>query len=346
SEFTATMFQNAGTGAELSPVASIADVLERFKRFPEFVKTSPTAYEAEVATYDTLPLPLPTPEEREDFLLALADAREKKLRYLQTRNDLQFALQNPAFFQDLPSSQTLNGAIAVYTKLINAVVQHAVRLSRGQITPPQLFDPGALTPPIVEPAPIPLTRKPAEEPRLALTAGPRSSSNIPHRVFDVPDSFQATVKLSLRFAEPSISSARHAGIALLAPGGFYVGVSKRIDSGGHLVGAVHGSVTGDGSIADGSSSTTGGEQHLVFRPEPPFFDETVHLRITVRDRKIRGTEFSRDGVEFTPIRLRLIHSNRPQPEKKLVLFAFSGDDTSFTASFSEPKIVDLAAPPG
>ncbi|PAZ11590.1 hypothetical protein CLM62_34710, partial [Streptomyces sp. SA15] len=42
SEFTATMFQNAGTGAELSPVASIADVLERFKRFPEFVKTSPT----------------------------------------------------------------------------------------------------------------------------------------------------------------------------------------------------------------------------------------------------------------------------------------------------------------
>ncbi|MEU0009374.1 hypothetical protein ABZ079_35395 [Streptomyces sp. NPDC006314] len=346
SEFSATMYQKAGTGTQISPTVTIDDVMQRFKAFPEIARTSAAAYEAEVATYDTLPLPLPTPEERDDFLLALADAREKKLRYIQIRNDLEFALRNPVFFQDLPSPETLNGAIAGYTRLINVVMAHAIKLSRGQLSPPQLFDPAALTPPLSEPAPIPLTRKPAEEPRLALTAGPRSSSNIPNRVFDVPDSFQATVKLSLRFAEPSISSARHAGIALLSPGGVYFGVSKRIDSGGQLVGIIHGSVTGDGSIADGSSSTTGAEQHLVFRPEPSFFDETVHLRITVRDRKIRVAEFSRDGVEFTSIRLRLIQSDRPSEKKKLALFAFSGDDTSFTASFSEPQIVDLAAPQG
>jgi hypothetical protein len=46
----------------------------------------------------------------------------------------------------------------MYTKLINAVMSHAIRLSRGQIVPPQLFDPGALSPPLVEPAPIPLQR--------------------------------------------------------------------------------------------------------------------------------------------------------------------------------------------
>ncbi|MEU9671494.1 hypothetical protein AB0E25_39345 [Streptomyces bobili] len=189
--------------------------------------------------------------------------------------------------------------------------------------------------------------KPTEEPHISITTGPRSSSNIPRRVFDVPDSFQATVKLTVRFNEPAISSARHAGIGLLGPsGGRYFGASKRIDTGGHLVGTVHGNVTGDGSVADGSNSTTGGEQHLVFRPEQPVFDETVHLRITVRERKIREAEFSRDGVEFTPIRLRLINSIRPAAEKKLILFAFSGDDTSFTASFSEPKIVDLVSPPG
>jgi hypothetical protein len=49
-------------------------------------------------------------------------------------------------------------AISTYTRLINAVLEHAVRLSRGEISPPRIFDPGALTPPIVEPAPIPLQR--------------------------------------------------------------------------------------------------------------------------------------------------------------------------------------------
>jgi hypothetical protein len=80
SEFTAMMYQKAGSGAQISPTVQISEVIDRFKKFPEIASNSTAAYETEVATYDTLPLPLPTPEEREDFLLALADAREKKLR--------------------------------------------------------------------------------------------------------------------------------------------------------------------------------------------------------------------------------------------------------------------------
>lgn len=158
SEHTATMYQNAGSGAQIAPVVEIGEVITRYKKFPEFAKASPAAYEAEVATYDTLPLPVPTPEEQAAFLLALADARERKLRYIQARNDLQFALQNPTFFKELPSPEALISTSGVYTKLINAVMEHAIKLSRGQITPPRLFDPSALSPPIVEPVPIVLKR--------------------------------------------------------------------------------------------------------------------------------------------------------------------------------------------
>ena len=157
SEFTATMFQKAGSGAQIAPTVEISEVINRFKTFPQIARDSAAAYETEVATYDTLPLPVPTPEEQESFLLALVDAREKKLRYIQTRNDLDFALRNPTFFEGLPSSETLSAASAVYTRLINAVMGHAIRLSRGQIAP-QLFDPSTLTPPLSEPAAIPLQR--------------------------------------------------------------------------------------------------------------------------------------------------------------------------------------------
>lgn len=158
SEFTATMFQKAGSGAQIAPTVEISEVIDRFKRFPEIARDSAAAYETEVATYDTLPLPVPTPEEQDSFLLALADAREKKLRFIQTRNDLDFAVRNPTFFEDLPGAEILSGASATYTRLINAVMSHAIKLSRGQISPPHLFDPGALTPPLAEPAPIPLKR--------------------------------------------------------------------------------------------------------------------------------------------------------------------------------------------
>jgi hypothetical protein len=157
-EFSAMMLQRAGSGEEIAPTVEIDEVKARFKGFPTIVKNSPVAYEAEVATYDTLPLPVPTAVEQEAFLLALLDAREKKLRYIQTRNDLDFARRNPLFFESLPHDDVLTAATTVYTQLLNAVLDHAIKLSRGQITPPRVFDPSTLTPPIIEPTPIPLKR--------------------------------------------------------------------------------------------------------------------------------------------------------------------------------------------
>ncbi|MCX8130625.1 MAG: hypothetical protein N3I35_11065 [Clostridia bacterium] len=158
SEYQARMFQRAGSGLQISPTVEISEVITRYKNFPEIARTSAFAYETEIATYDTLPLPIPTQEEQENFLFALRDAREKKLYYIQKRNDLEFALRNPAFFENLPSYDVLSNAISIYTKLMNAVMDHAVKLSRGEIKPPRVFDPSTLSPAINEPAPIQLKR--------------------------------------------------------------------------------------------------------------------------------------------------------------------------------------------
>lgn len=158
SEFSAMMYQYGGIGSQISPVVEISEAITRYKNFPQIARENPAAYETEVVTYNTLPLPVPTPEEQENLLLAFQDARAKKLLYIQAKNDLDFARKNPLFFETLPSNDILSNAINSYTKLFNAVTAHATALSRGLIRPPSLFDPSALTPPLQEPEPIQLQR--------------------------------------------------------------------------------------------------------------------------------------------------------------------------------------------
>ncbi|RWP39335.1 MAG: hypothetical protein EOR04_23380 [Mesorhizobium sp.] len=78
-EFHAMMYQKAGSAAEIAPTVGIDEVLRRYRDFPSIAKATAAAYEAEIASYDTLPLPVPSAQETEDFLFALADTREKKL---------------------------------------------------------------------------------------------------------------------------------------------------------------------------------------------------------------------------------------------------------------------------
>lgn len=53
SEFTATMFQKAGSGAESAVVVEIGEVVARFKSFPAIAKNNPVAYETK-ARHTTL----------------------------------------------------------------------------------------------------------------------------------------------------------------------------------------------------------------------------------------------------------------------------------------------------
>jgi len=177
-EYNISTFQRGGSGGagNSSSSASIDDVIQRYKAFPGIAAANPFAFETEIATYDTIALAVPTPEEEEDFLRCLRDAREKKMRYLQKRNDFEFAKQHPEFYQNPPNASDLDAAIYVYTNLVNEVARHARRVSRGEI-PPDLFqteirepnihlvpivpaEPSRPTPPPVVPT-IPVRRLPS-----------------------------------------------------------------------------------------------------------------------------------------------------------------------------------------
>jgi hypothetical protein len=151
SEFTAKFYQKGGAGEnEIGTTLDVAEIKTRLHNFPNAVTGHPFPYFIEVATYDTVPLPLPSKEQQDDFLLAISDADSRKLRYLQARNDCDFAAESPEYFSDPPTPAVLRGMSSIYTQLVNAVIAHALGVSRGDI-PPSLFDPSRLTPPLTEP---------------------------------------------------------------------------------------------------------------------------------------------------------------------------------------------------
>jgi hypothetical protein len=151
SEFSVHFYQKGGVGEnEIGTTLDVDEIKKRLKAFPDAVRNHPFPYFIEVATYDTIPLLLPTKEQQEDFLIALADADAKKLKYLQSRNDCEFAAEHPEYFSDPPARQVLLAMAATFVKLVNGAIDHAIALSKGQI-PPHLFDPSQLVPPVTEP---------------------------------------------------------------------------------------------------------------------------------------------------------------------------------------------------
>jgi hypothetical protein len=133
SEFFASCYQSGGDAEQITPTLSLDEILDRVRSFPKIVKEHPVGYLAEVASYDTIPIPVPTYEESESLVMALRDANSKRLSYLTRKNDFEFAKENPEFFVDLPARDKLDAAIAAYTDALNRVTQHAIRLSQGQI---------------------------------------------------------------------------------------------------------------------------------------------------------------------------------------------------------------------
>lgn len=148
SEYSAVMFQRAGKGQQSTSIVTISEALQRFKTFPIIALENPVGYVTEIANYNTLPLPVPPIEEQESFLIALRDAREKKLYYLQKKNDFEFAFQHPEFFESPPAPEILLDAAGVYRKLADAAMSHAIMLSRGKIETPTLFTPSINEPSI------------------------------------------------------------------------------------------------------------------------------------------------------------------------------------------------------
>jgi hypothetical protein len=149
SEILVSYFQQAGKGATAEMTLDIEAVMQRARTFATIVDASPFGIAAEIATYDTVPIPVPTQAEVENLQVAMTDAQTKRLHYLTVKNDMEFADEHPQFFVNPPPHEQLQVVVTAYTSALNGVMAHLANLARGRINPAAVFDAGPFSlPPI------------------------------------------------------------------------------------------------------------------------------------------------------------------------------------------------------
>lgn len=149
-EVTVFMSQAGGIGNQISFTGPDATkILERLSQFPQSVREHPVGYDVELATYDTIPIQVLLPEEREDRNIVLADCLAQKMGLLKALSDLQFLLGPTAnaFFEDLPAPDELAKIQGQYRATLNALMAHAINVAKGRMNPPQLFEANPIPPP-------------------------------------------------------------------------------------------------------------------------------------------------------------------------------------------------------
>jgi hypothetical protein len=153
-EVTVFMSQAGGIGGQASFTGpDAAKILDRLSQFPQSVHEHPVGYEVELANYNTIPIPVPTAEEREDRNIVLKDCFDQKMGFLKALSDMSFLLSENAslFFDNLPPQEDLLRIQGQYRTALNGLMAHAIRVSTGKMDPPQTF--------VANPAPPPLNFK-------------------------------------------------------------------------------------------------------------------------------------------------------------------------------------------
>jgi hypothetical protein len=141
-DVTVWMHQGGGQGDDLTFAGLDATkILAQISKLPTFAHHNPIAYEAELAAYNTIQIPVPSPEEREDQALALADCAQQKIGFLAALSDLELASSDETsmLFDDLPSKDDLNHMKGQYRTTLDALISHAMLVATGRMVPPQLF---------------------------------------------------------------------------------------------------------------------------------------------------------------------------------------------------------------
>ena len=150
-EITVFMSQAGGVGSQMSFTGpDTTKILERLSVFPQSAHDHPVGYEVELATYDTIPITVASPEEREDRNIVLTDCLTQKNKLLKALADLDFLTSPNAdlFFDNLPVSTELTKLVEQYRSMLNALMAHAIKVARGKIDPPQLFVATPIPPPL------------------------------------------------------------------------------------------------------------------------------------------------------------------------------------------------------
>ena len=153
-EVTVFMSQAGGIGEQASFTGSDATkILQRLSEFPAVVHQHPVGFEVELASYNTIPLPIPTAEESQDRQIVLQDCLNQKMVFLKAMTDLDFIMGEDTriFFDDPPPPADLSMLQGQYRAALNALMAHAIKVSTGQMNPPQTF--------VANPPPPPLNFK-------------------------------------------------------------------------------------------------------------------------------------------------------------------------------------------
>lgn len=154
SEVMVFMSQSGGIGGQATFTGPDATkILERLNTFPQSTLEHPVGYEAELAAYDTIPIPIPVAEVMEDREIVLADCLQQKMAYLKALSDLRFVLgpSGTVFFDDIPPMNDLQIIERQYRDALNGLMAHAILVATGKMNPPQVY--------VANPAPPPLNLK-------------------------------------------------------------------------------------------------------------------------------------------------------------------------------------------
>ena len=283
-EITVFMFQAGGSGKQAAFTGPDATkVLDRLSEFPSFVHEHPVGYEVELASYNTIPIPVPTAEEREDRDLVLRDCLAQKTGFLKALSDLDLLLNPNAslFFDDLPPQSELVKIQGQYRSSLNGLMAHAIKIATGKMDPPQTF--------VANPAPPPLVfkKKAYAIPPVAIRAAAMSfPNNLPKEFRSTPKDFRLQAKMVTEFTEQTTPGFMGLGLGITSEkSGRSLLFFKGVGSGGRVL---LGTAT---TLQNDPSNKMVGERLT-------YLDDTVHLRMTKKANHVTDMSFSRNGQEW------------------------------------------------
>jgi hypothetical protein len=130
--------QTGGVGAQVQIPGTDADrIREHMNRFAAAAHQNAAAYQAELVSYDILALPFPPLEELEERRRVLEDCLARRQQYFSIISDLTFAQSEeaPLFFEGLASPEQLVALQNDFRRVLNDLMAHARKVSRGLIEP-------------------------------------------------------------------------------------------------------------------------------------------------------------------------------------------------------------------
>lgn len=137
-EIEIEIHQSAGQGQQIQiPGSDAASIRTHMNNFAAYVLAHPSAYEAELVTYETLALPFPPAIETEQKREVLADCLVRKQRYWSILSEIRFAMTEAGarMFVDLPPRPELQALEREFISVLNDLMEHARKVSAGTIEP-------------------------------------------------------------------------------------------------------------------------------------------------------------------------------------------------------------------